>query len=341
MKNIENNSFCIECRKETSYHLETRKIYRTIRDKEYEFYITVPVCDECGNEINIPGILDKNVEEIDYQYREKEGIVKKEDIIKLMRLYNIGKAPLSLALGFGEKTITRYLEGQVPSKEYSDIINKALASSGYMKDLLKANKSKLTERAYNKTKKAIESVEEITNLSDKMISVVAIIFEKLREVTPLMLQKLLYYSQALNYCINGKEIFDEDCEAWVHGPVYSEVYEIFKDFKYNVIEDERFAVFAGAKENLKEEELKTINLVVNTFGMYSGKTLEKITHKEKPWKIARKGYGDSMSSNVIINKNDMYTYFTELNGKYDICSETGLNKYIQDILYSETSEIQL
>ena len=110
---------------------------------------------------------------------------------------------------------------------------------------------------------------------------------------------------------------------------------------YNVIEDERFAVFAGAKENLKEEELKTINLVVNTFGMYSGKTLEKITHKEKPWKIARKGYEDSMSSNVIINKNDMYTYFTELNGKYDICSETGLNKYIQDILYSETSEIQL
>ena len=43
-----------------------------------------------------------------------------EDIERLMKLYNIGKAPLSLALGFGEVTITCYLAGQVPSKEYSD-----------------------------------------------------------------------------------------------------------------------------------------------------------------------------------------------------------------------------
>lgn len=51
-----------------------------------------------------------------------------EDIRNLMVVYRIGKAPLSQALGFGEITIIRYLVGQVPSKEYSDIIRNALDS---------------------------------------------------------------------------------------------------------------------------------------------------------------------------------------------------------------------
>ena len=51
-----------------------------------------------------------------------------DDIERLMKIYKIGKAPLSLALGFGEVTIPRYLEGQVPSKEYSDIMKTALSS---------------------------------------------------------------------------------------------------------------------------------------------------------------------------------------------------------------------
>ena len=69
----------------------------------------------------------QNAHEIDEQYRAEEGLVTIEDIENLLKVYNIGKAPLSLALGFGEVTITRYLAGQVPSKEYSDIVRHALS----------------------------------------------------------------------------------------------------------------------------------------------------------------------------------------------------------------------
>ena len=80
------------------------------------------VCRECGAEMDIPGLLDLNIKERDAQFREAEGIITIDEIKKLMGLYHIGKAPLSLALGFGEVTIGRYLEGQVPSKRYSDIM---------------------------------------------------------------------------------------------------------------------------------------------------------------------------------------------------------------------------
>ena len=119
------------------------EINKIIKDKEYNFSITAALCDECGEAMAVPGLIDKNIQEIDEQYRAYENLVSIDEIEKLMKIYKIGKAPLSLALGFGEVTITRYLSGQIPSKEYSDIIRAAIASPSYMKQKLLENKGKI------------------------------------------------------------------------------------------------------------------------------------------------------------------------------------------------------
>ena len=54
--------FCIECRKETEYFWRKKEIVKTIRDKDYTFGITVAICAECGEEMSIPGLIDKNVQ---------------------------------------------------------------------------------------------------------------------------------------------------------------------------------------------------------------------------------------------------------------------------------------
>lgn len=324
--------FCIECRKETEYLLQKKDIVKNIRDKDYTFGITVAVCSECGEEMSIPGLIDKNVKEIDEQYRAAEGLVSIDDIEKLMKIYKIGKAPLSLALGFGEVTIPRYLEGQVPSKEYSDVVRAALVSPAYMKQKLMENREKLTDAAYKKAMAAADSIESLFSVSEKMLRVIAYVFEKLEEVTPLMLQKLLYFIQGVYSALYGKPIFEEDCRAWVHGPVYPEVYELFRDFKYNPIDDARFALLEGTVDVLTEEEKNVIDLVVNTFGMYGGKVLERITHNEDPWKEARKGYGDSIPSSELLPKDRIMKYYVAINHKYGIGTEEGLKTYIHDML---------
>ena len=324
--------FCTECRKETEYLLQKKDIVRIIRDKEYTFGITVAVCSECGEEMSIPGLIDKNVREIDEQYRAAEGLVSIDDIEKLMKIYKIGKAPLSLALGFGEVTIPRYLEGQIPSKEYSDVVRAALTSPAYMKQRLMINRDKLTDAAFRKAMAEADSIESLFSVSEKMLRVIAYIFEKLEEVTPLMLQKLLYFTQGVYFALYGKPIFEEDCRAWVHGPVYPEVYELFRDFKYNPIDDARFALLEGTEDALTTEERNVIDLVVNTFGMYGGKVLERITHNEEPWKDARKGYGDSIPSSELLPKDRIMRYYVAINQKYGIGTEEGLKTYIHDML---------
>lgn len=328
--------FCIDCRKETEYFLQKRDIVKNIRDKDYKFRITVAVCAECDEEMSIPGLIDKNVQEIDRQYRTMEGLVSMDDIEKLMKIYKIGKDPLSLALGFGEVTIPRYLEGQVPSKEYSDVVKAALVSPAYMKQKVIENREKLTDAAYKKAMVAAESIESLFSVSDKMLRVIAYVFERLEEVTPLMLQKLLYFIQGVYSALYGKPVFAEDCRAWIHGPVYPEVYDLFRDFKYNPIDDARFALLEGTEDALTEDEKRVIDLVVNTFGMYGGKVLEKITHNETPWTEARKGYGDSIPSSELLPKDTIMNYYIAVNRKYKIDTEAGLLSYIRDMLDKES-----
>ncbi len=324
--------FCIECRNETEYVLQKRRIVRMIRDREYSFEITMAICSQCGEEMSIPGLIDRNVQEIDEQYRETEGIVTVKDIERLMKLYKIGKGPLSLALGFGEVTIPRYLEGQIPSKEYSDIIKSALSSPAFMREKLAGNREKLTDAAYKKAMAAAEGLEVLFCVSEKMLGVIACIFEELEEVTPLMLQKLLYFIQGIYSALYGKPLFEEDCRAWVHGPVYPEVYTLFRDFKYNPIDDVRFGLLKGTDDVLTEEERDVIDRVVNTFGIYGGKVLERITHNEGPWKSARKGYGDQVPSSELVSKDSIRKYYESVNEVYGVGSEEGVREYIRHML---------
>ena len=329
----ERKDFCTECRRETSYTLKKIKINQTIREKKYTFEITAAFCNECGGEMGIPGLMDYNMKEIDEQYRKAEEVITVEDIERLMKLYNIGKAPLSLALGFGEVTITRYLAGQVPSKEYSDIMLHALASASYMKELLDQNREKIGETAYKKAYTAATQLENLyVAVPVELLAVIAYIFSALDEVTPLTVQKLLYYIQGNYAAIYDKPLFDAPCEAWVHGPVYRNVYNLFRDFKYNPIDDDRFVPLKESALPLTPEAKEVVDRVLDTFGMYSGKVLESITHKEVPWLDARKGFLPDETSHAEISLDAMKAYFKKVDEKYNIRTEDGLREYISKML---------
>ncbi len=322
--------FCVTCRKETEYQLRMSKLRKRIRGKEHEFSIISAICSTCGSEMDIPGLMDLNVRRIDEQYRLQEGLVLIEDIRKLMSLYDIGKTPLSLALGFGEVTLPRYLDGQIPSRRCSKIIAHALEAPDFMKERLQESRQLIGETAYRKAMTALKRVGCLFELSEPMRGCISYIFAWLVEVTPLALQKLLYYAQGIYLAKYNAPLFEEDCQAWVHGPVYETVYGMFRDFKYNPIDDERFAVLKGQYAYLKSEAIDVLDMVLGSFGQYSGKVLECITHQEAPWLEARQEVDASEKTQNVMEKDSIKRHFLSVKDKYGIDTINQLAQYITD-----------
>ncbi len=325
--------FCENCDDMRPFALKRVPVEEHIRGKTYRFYITKAICLECGNEVSLPGLLDMNTREIDFQYRKEEGIISISEIRKLMKLYHMGKSTLSLALGFGEITVTRYLDGQVPSQAYSKIMYEALSSAAFMREKLKANREAVGESAYKKALKAIHELDDsFTHLPSTLIDVISFIFQNETDITPLMLQKLLYYANGIHDALLGRPLFTSRCEAWIHGPVYRDVYDVFKNFKFNLIDDERSALLLNSKVNLTPEDRNLISNILNSFGMYSGKMLEYMTHQEDPWRKAREGYGPDEYSQVEITEESIKQYFLHIPEYFDMDKVEGMRAYITRML---------
>lgn len=125
-------------------------------------------------------------------------------------------------------------------------------------------------------------------------------------ITNLKLQKLLYYVQGFHLAITKKSLFEENIEAWAHGPVVPEVYRKFKEYRYNDIKqnvEDDFSELTSTQEKIIKE-------VWEIFKSYDGKELENLTHSEAPWINARNGVSEYSSSNEIISRDSIKDYFT-------------------------------
>ena len=72
---VKGKDFCTECRKETEYFLTKRGIAEKINGMYYTFFITTAICSECGAEMSPPGFIDKNIREVEEQYKAAEKFV--------------------------------------------------------------------------------------------------------------------------------------------------------------------------------------------------------------------------------------------------------------------------
>lgn len=125
-------------------------------------------------------------------------------------------------------------------------------------------------------------------------------------LTNLKLQKLLYYAQAWYLALKGQELFGEDFQAWVHGPVLPSQYHRFKDYQWRLLdlEVERPQVPEGLADHFVE--------ITDIFGVESAVSLEIMTHREQPWIEARGALPNDAPSNAKISKDTMRAFYRAL-----------------------------
>lgn len=133
-------------------------------------------------------------------------------------------------------------------------------------------------------------------------------------MSPKKLQKLVYYAYAwvlalLNEDIDNIEnrLFDEEIQAWVHGPVCPELYSEYKSYGWSKIEK------IEERVRLDDEVEDILNQVWEVYGSFTGNELESITHQETPWVEARKGLSAFTISQNEIDDRVIFEYYNSLN----------------------------
>ena len=364
--------FCGKCKKTTKYTVVKKRHKKIVKGYEVEFEKQEAVCNECQHLIFVDAIHEDNNENAKKAYQKRVSDETIDIINSIMSKYNVGKRPLSLLLDWGELTITRYLKGMTPKKEYLDFLKNINEDAHKFNEMLQKNQNKITKIAYEKCMHKLEQIglkdsnsdlasserlmdhEDLDSnhhledddyveydheldsnynvepcdflqhsserdKNDKIFDVVNYILSLSDDITPLALQKLLYYSQAFFKVFYGYPLFENNCEAWDQGPVYPEIYNKFKNY-YDMSEK-------NVRYSLDEEEQFFIELIMRYFGCYSGKSLERMTHCEKPWRETRKGLAPSQKGGRVIQQALIESYFTEVYKKYNMLSITDIMDY--------------
>ncbi|MEO0479042.1 MAG: type II toxin-antitoxin system antitoxin SocA domain-containing protein [Planctomycetota bacterium] len=142
-----------------------------------------------------------------------------------------------------------------------------------------------------------------------VLDVARYIVEKRGPLSAMKLQKLCYYSQAWALVWDeGVPLFDEDFEAWAFGPVAPTLYACHR----GVAQVASDLLAEGDTTKLNEQQVETIDAVLEAYGDKSAHWLSELTHSEKPWKDARDGRPPGAFGQDRISKAAMQQYYDSL-----------------------------
>jgi uncharacterized phage-associated protein len=121
-------------------------------------------------------------------------------------------------------------------------------------------------------------------------------------ISNLKLQKLVYYAQAWHIALYDSPLFEEDFEAWVHGPVIPSLYQKYKSSGWQPISED-------AAPELPSDIAQFLDEVAEEYFACDAYELEQMTHAEDPWNWARGNLAPDAPSNEVIKKEWMKEFY--------------------------------
>lgn len=308
--------------------IRSRKIVANVKGKEIPFEEYYAFDLETSEEVFDRDLELKNDLRLYDLYRESEGLLTSSDIKKIRSKYQMNQKEFALALGVGEITIHRFENGSIQTEAIDSVIRLS-DDPKIMNNFLVKNKDSFEENDY---KRLMDNVSMLIKISEHRVALfnkndfaeyrfetsdaltvadylISAYNEKVHNtfnkldidekefyITPLKLQKLLYYVQGLASVIYGKPAFNNNIECWSYGPVVSEVYRTYNGRKsINKIR---------VNNNLNDGLKKIVDFIIDSYGEYDTSKLVELTHNEDPWK--------DTNINDVINFDLIKNYFEKV-----------------------------
>lgn len=117
-----NKSYCPVCDKVQNYQILRKNITYKKDNIEFTYIEEYALCTECGEELFIDEINQRNQLAFKEAYKKATDAITIDQINEILKKYRITKRNLSKILELGEITITRYLDGYIPTQKNSNYL---------------------------------------------------------------------------------------------------------------------------------------------------------------------------------------------------------------------------
>ncbi|WP_251213320.1 Panacea domain-containing protein [Adlercreutzia murintestinalis] len=320
-------AYCPQCSEEVDFDTRIETETTELDGHLYSYETKRAYCRTCGSAASYLPYLEEAGNAFGDAVRSEQGIVTLAVVRDLPKRYGIGKRPLSRLLGWGELTYSRFVDGAIPSKEYSDRIQHLYGDAQAYYSCLKGGRGRISEHAYNKSKRAVERILDKEYPGYTKVQEVAYFFMSLAngDLTNSALNKLIYYAHGFSYRFLPQPLIQQRPKAWTYGPVYGQVWHDFE----NICREELATEDLADESPFSCEEEDYLIAVYSAFGRYSGSVLSDITHTETPWLAARErgAAQPDEPSDEPIDLKEMSDYFKAIAANAHMASPRDISRY--------------
>ncbi len=289
----------------------------SFRKEEYEFWRHYYVNTETGEEFTSQELDELNLSQVYNQYRAKHHIPFPEEIKQIRLQYGLSASKMSEVLDFGINSYRNYEAGEIPSLANAKLI-RLTKNAQQFKSFVAEKEEIFSPNTYRKVMERIELLMKPSELApiveylwnhdmeanaftgyvkpqfEKVANYVLFFAEKLQPLKT-KLNKLLFYSDFLNYKQTGFAISGCNYRAITLGPVpshFSELFGLLEDQGFIQIEHEVLERGVGErfvpakkfdKDWFSEQELASMQKVVNAFKELSTTDIVNLSHEEDAW----------------------------------------------------------
>jgi len=130
------------------------------------------------------------------------------------------------------------------------------------------------------------------------------------DLTPMKLQKLIYYCHAWCLALLQVPLLKDDIQAWSYGPVISDIYHEFKNYgnqpimglaKELAIENGNLTLIEPLIPDEDTETVELVRMVLERYGQLTAIQLANLSHQDgEPWKIIADKHSDRLPRNIVI-----------------------------------------
>jgi uncharacterized phage-associated protein len=126
--------------------------------------------------------------------------------------------------------------------------------------------------------------------------------DKVNGLTPLKLQKLLYFVYGIYWTQKKERLFSENFLAWKYGPVLRSVYDSFKHFGSKALRPS-----VAGNSSINDSDKVFIDGIIEAFANTSASERVTLTHLTEPWDTA---YKNLISDEI--KPDSIHVYFDSL-----------------------------